>query len=183
MGEVFTNANNVKDWLAHCAQIVSSTGRCGRHERQIMVCVFPVMIKASYNSLRVQRYCSRRSSSTPFVASSPRAVSWTTPLGFPVQQPYKHLREVQVETSLQNVQIFKDDSEPRAQSRPDSTSDQGRARVRVDKRAQTTAFPPNFIHSLDSTHMLMTAIECSKRGVAFAGMSQRRQTRGPSCMM
>lgn len=30
----------------------------------------------------------------------------------------------------------------------------------VDPRAQATAFPPNFIHSLDATHMMMTALAC-----------------------
>lgn len=33
----------------------------------------------------------------------------------------------------------------------------------VDARAQATAFPPNFIHSLDATHMMMTALQCKVR--------------------
>jgi len=39
----------------------------------------------------------------------------------------------------------------------------------VAKRSQRTAFPPNYIHSLDSAHMMMTAMACRDRGVAFAG--------------
>lgn len=34
----------------------------------------------------------------------------------------------------------------------------------VIKAKQRTAFPPNYIHSLDSAHMMLTAIACSKAG-------------------
>ena len=34
----------------------------------------------------------------------------------------------------------------------------------VIKTKQRTAFPPNYIHSLDSAHMMLTAIACSKAG-------------------
>ncbi len=40
----------------------------------------------------------------------------------------------------------------------------------VAVKRQTTAFPPNFVHSLDSTHMMMTAIEMDKVGVPFAAV-------------
>jgi DNA-directed RNA polymerase len=32
----------------------------------------------------------------------------------------------------------------------------------VNKQKQNTAFPPNFVHSLDSTHMMYTSLECKK---------------------
>ena len=32
------------------------------------------------------------------------------------------------------------------------------------KSRQRTAFPPNYIHSLDSSHMLMTAVACKRAG-------------------
>lgn len=35
---------------------------------------------------------------------------------------------------------------------------------------QRSAFPPNFVHSLDSTHMLLTAIEMDKANVPFAAV-------------
>ena len=44
-------------------------------------------------------------------------------------------------TNLQSVQI------------KDPRNDYG-----ADVRKQASAFPPNFVHSLDSTHMLMTAL-------------------------
>lgn len=40
----------------------------------------------------------------------------------------------------------------------------------VDPMKQATAFPPNFIHSLDASHMILTAIACKKEGMAFAAV-------------
>jgi DNA-directed RNA polymerase, mitochondrial len=35
---------------------------------------------------------------------------------------------------------------------------------------QSTAFPPNFIHSLDATHMMLSAIACHRAGLEFASV-------------
>ena len=35
---------------------------------------------------------------------------------------------------------------------------------------QKSAFPPNFVHSLDSTHLMLTAVECHKIGIEFAAV-------------
>jgi DNA-directed RNA polymerase len=37
-------------------------------------------------------------------------------------------------------------------------------------RRQMTAFAPNFIHSLDGSHMMMTAVACNRAGLSFAGV-------------
>ncbi|KAL6507396.1 hypothetical protein OROGR_023591 [Orobanche gracilis] len=41
---------------------------------------------------------------------------------------------------------------------------------KVMAKRQKTAFPPNFFHSHDSSHMMMTAIACKKAGLNFAGV-------------
>ncbi|KAG5376782.1 hypothetical protein IGI04_041378 [Brassica rapa subsp. trilocularis] len=41
---------------------------------------------------------------------------------------------------------------------------------KVVVRRQRTAFPPNFIHSLDGCHMMMTAVTCKRAGLCFAGV-------------
>ncbi|XP_064957274.1 DNA-directed RNA polymerase 2B, chloroplastic/mitochondrial-like isoform X2 [Musa acuminata AAA Group] len=41
---------------------------------------------------------------------------------------------------------------------------------KVMVRRQRTAFPPNFVHSLDGSHMMMTAVACRKAGLIFAGV-------------
>lgn len=71
------------------------------------------------------------------------SVIWTTPLGLPVVQPYRKPTKKQVMTALQSVYI----ADPNAPSE-------------VSPQKQATAFPPNFIHSLDATHMLLTAQRC-----------------------
>jgi len=71
------------------------------------------------------------------------SVIWTTPLGLPVVQPYRKAIKKQVMTALQTVYI----TDPSAPSE-------------VSPQKQATAFPPNFIHSLDATHMLLTALKC-----------------------
>lgn len=71
------------------------------------------------------------------------SVVWTTPLGLPVVQPYRKAVKKQVMTALQSVYI----SDPNAPSE-------------VSPQKQSTAFPPNYIHSLDATHMLLTALQC-----------------------
>ena len=74
------------------------------------------------------------------------AVVWTTPLGLPVVQPYRRIKKKQVATALQSVYI----SDPNAPAT-------------VNSMKQASAFPPNFIHSLDATHMMLTALECQVR--------------------
>ncbi len=40
---------------------------------------------------------------------------------------------------------------------------------KVNVRGQRTAFPPNYIHSIDAAHMMMTALRCHDAGITFAG--------------
>lgn len=40
----------------------------------------------------------------------------------------------------------------------------------IMKARQRSAFPPNFVHSVDSSHMMMTAKRCADEGIAFAGV-------------
>ncbi|GMP36007.1 hypothetical protein CsSME_00008257 [Camellia sinensis var. sinensis] len=40
----------------------------------------------------------------------------------------------------------------------------------VEVRKQRTTFPPNFVHSLDGSHMMMTAVACRDAGLRFAGV-------------
>lgn len=46
----------------------------------------------------------------------------------------------------------------------------GNVEAPVLKQKQRTAFPPNYVHSLDSTHLMMTALGCKDEGIAFAGV-------------
>lgn len=87
------------------------------------------------------------------IARSGHAVRWRTPLGLPIVQPYRRMRGRSVNTVVQSFMVKHDsNTEP------------------IDANKQRSAFPPNFIHSLDSSHMMLTALECYKHGLTFAGV-------------
>jgi DNA-directed RNA polymerase len=91
------------------------------------------------------------------IARKGRLVSWVTPLGLPVVQHYRQPTRTQiVQTALQQITLPHADSEDHF--------------APVNKRQQRSAFPPNFVHSLDSSHMLLTALMCEARGVAYASV-------------
>ncbi|KAL0664066.1 hypothetical protein Bca4012_100903 [Brassica carinata] len=83
------------------------------------------------------------------IASQNKAVCWTTPLGLPVVQPYRQPGRHLVKTTLQVLTIKRDTE-----------------KVKASK--QMTAF----LHSLDASHMMMTAVACNKSGLSlsFAGV-------------
>ncbi len=87
------------------------------------------------------------------IAKEGRVVTWTTPLGLPVVQPYRRKTQQHVRTVLQRLVLATEhDTKP------------------VMKQRQRTAFPPNYIHSIDSSHMMMTAVACRQQGLDFAGV-------------
>ena len=81
------------------------------------------------------------------------SIIWTTPLGLPIVQPYREISKKQVDTNLQTVFI----SDPFAVNQ-------------INARRQKAGFPPNFIHSLDASHMLMSASKCRRDGLEFASV-------------
>lgn len=85
------------------------------------------------------------------IASENQPVRWTTPLGLPVVQPYRHLGRHLIKTSLQVLTLQRETE-------------------KIMVKRQRTAFPPNFVHSLDGSHMMMTAVACKEAGLTFAGV-------------
>ena len=80
------------------------------------------------------------------VAAEDEPMSWISPLGLPIIQPYRRNQTKTVSTVLQSIQIADIES-----------------CLPINKRKQSSAFPPNFVHSLDSTHMIMTAKNVEKQ--------------------
>lgn len=80
-------------------------------------------------------------------------VVWTTPLRMPVVQPYRKSTTKEIRTCLQSVVYpVNDQTDP------------------VNRRKQLQGFPPNFIHSLDASHMLLSALQCNDLGLTFAAV-------------
>lgn len=85
------------------------------------------------------------------IACTNQAVRWVTPLGLPVVQPYREVGRHLIKTSLQVLTLQRETD-------------------KVMVKRQRTAFPPNFVHSLDGSHMMMTAVACKQAGMNFAGV-------------
>jgi DNA-directed RNA polymerase len=123
IGDLFQGATAIQIWLSVCARLI---GRAIRLDAD---------------------------GALPAAKDPMASVTWTTPLGLPVAQPYRKQKKTQVLTALQSVFI----TDPNAPAQ-------------IDGRAQATAFPPNYVHSLDATHMMLTAIDCQREGLAFASV-------------
>ena len=87
------------------------------------------------------------------VAGRGKAVEWTTPMGLPVVQPYRAKGRKVIRTLVQSFVLQFDNDENK-----------------VQKNKQRSAFPPNYIHSVDSAHMMKTAVACHAAGLTFAGV-------------
>ncbi|XP_025083109.1 DNA-directed RNA polymerase, mitochondrial-like [Pomacea canaliculata] len=79
-----------------------------------------------------------------------RPVEWVTPLGLPVTQPY-HRNQSSTRFGV-------------------ATSNSLNYFEKPNVMKQKNAFPPNFIHSLDSTHMMLTTIYCLRAGITFVSV-------------
>lgn len=80
-------------------------------------------------------------------------IIWTTPLRMPVVQPYRKDSSKVIKTCMQSLIL----------QNPNHYDP-------VNRRKQLQAFPPNFIHSLDASHMLLSALECDALGLSFAAV-------------
>ncbi|KAK5117258.1 hypothetical protein LTR62_005875 [Meristemomyces frigidus] len=191
LGEMFNGAQAIQHWLGTCADRIATcltpeqikkitdndpvesekhmtdkqiTARAYHAERK-------VKLKAAAEAMgrvkRVPRQANSRASQNTVGGSNNSdkdmvddvkplfrsTVIWTTPLRLPVVQPYRKSTPKLVKTNFQTFNI----QEPQVWDP-------------VSKRKQLQAFPPNFIHSLDATHMLLSALKCDEEGMTFASV-------------
>jgi DNA-directed RNA polymerase len=81
------------------------------------------------------------------ISQSGNTVKWMTPMGLPCVQPYKRLSDTDlIRTHAQGIVVISNyDNQP------------------VNKKKQGSAFPPNYIHSLDSCHMMLTCLRAAEK--------------------
>ncbi|XP_018323984.1 DNA-directed RNA polymerase, mitochondrial [Agrilus planipennis] len=82
---------------------------------------------------------------------SGKNVEWITPLGLPVVQPYNKYRKLPAISSVYDNYHMDKYEKPNVMK-------------------QKNAFPPNFIHSLDSSHMMLTSLFCERAGITFVSV-------------
>ena len=79
-----------------------------------------------------------------------KGLSWTTPVGFPVNQFYKKTEMKRINTTFQTLSIQRK-FHPRIN--------------KIDGRKQVSAVSPNLVHSMDASHMMSTVNRCLDIGV------------------
>jgi DNA-directed RNA polymerase, mitochondrial len=161
LGRIFDRAKSIQTWLMEASQEVVAAvpfhfaQKYGYSSDLDTTWSPPPLKLRTWNPIRF----SARSSSTTSDVVNPDSypqtlMMWTSPLGFPIAQPYRAHQVVQLKTSIQSVTIH--------------VKDENLSPVRVSK--QVAGFPPNFIHSLDACHMLLTAMACYESGLTFASV-------------
>ncbi|KAI9827259.1 MAG: DNA-directed RNA polymerase [Thelocarpon impressellum] len=140
LSSMFRGAHDIQYWFAECASRISQA-------------LTPEQLDELERGSAAQGRGKAKTKARLEHSRFKSAVVWTTPLKMPVVQPYRTQKARRVTTNLQRVSIM----EP-------SNSDP------VSKRKQLQGFPPNFIHSLDATHMLLSALKCDEVGLTFAAV-------------
>ncbi|KAG2201331.1 hypothetical protein INT47_001419, partial [Mucor saturninus] len=158
LGEMFTGAHEIQDWLTDSARRIAKSVPLETLQDAGLVAGYtpPAAAPEDETTKKTKKKAGKKNQI--FSARNPASnqmtsVIWTTPLGLPIVQPYRRSGKKQIATLLQTIFIEDPDA-----SRP------------VNAMKQSSAFPPNFIHSLDATHMLMSAVACHKKGMSFASV-------------
>ena len=84
------------------------------------------------------------------IAIAGTTIEWTTPLGFPVVQEYRKTKSRQIDSVVFGKRL---------RSRILEETDE------IDARKMANAIAPNVVHSLDSSHLLLTVLRGSEEGI------------------
>ena len=84
------------------------------------------------------------------IAAGGTVIEWTTPLGFPVVQDYRKTKSRQIDSILFGKRLC---------ARVNKETDE------IDARKMANAISPNVVHSLDSTHLLLTVLNAADEGI------------------
>lgn len=147
LGTLFSSAHDIQYWLGDCANRINTSLTPDQLDQISQSFEFDFDNRKDF-----KRPSAKIAASLKNVAFR-CSVTWTTPLKLPVVQPYRDPKSRKVTTRLQTLHI----------SSPTLLDN-------VDKRKQLQAFPPNFIHSLDATHMMLSAVRCREMGVTFSAV-------------
>ena len=148
LSKMFNGAHDIQFWFGDCARRICSSvapEQIIALQEEQKGSFRPTMFKSKLRQIKGGTKIDDASFNT--------GVIWTTPLKMPVVQSYSRRGISKIETNLQLITI-----------QNPSFMDP------VNKAKQLQAFPPNFIHSLDGTHMFLTALKCHELGLRFAAV-------------
>jgi DNA-directed RNA polymerase len=109
----------------------------------IWVAVNKVLVKAGEAMAWLQKAAS-------LAAAEGLPVRWTTPVGFPVMQAYPALEQRRITTAINGMilKVVMNDEKDE-----------------LDKRKQGQGISPNFIHSCDAAHLMLTVARAKQDGI------------------
>ena len=150
LSTMFNGAHDIQYWLGNCATRIAES----LTPEQMDIVENETLHNEATAAIRTRKL---RGTNGKKIKDAQLAfkssVIWTTPLKMPVVQPYRKTLTRIITTSLQKISIAQQlGSDP------------------IHKRKQLQGFPPNFIHSLDATHMLLSALKCDEMGLTFAAV-------------
>ncbi|KAH9874314.1 hypothetical protein IAQ61_003503 [Plenodomus lingam] len=154
LGKIFNGAQEIQYWLGECGDRIT-TSISPDQVQMIKARVEgdeSIFYDAKYKPPKKINDSMKKRLSKNMEAFK-TSIIWTTPLKMPIVQPYRKDSVQIIRTKVQDITVQKR-----------TMADQ------VDKRKQLQAFPPNFIHSLDATHMILSALKCSEMGLDFAAV-------------
>lgn len=111
--------------------------------KAIWVAVNKVLVKAGEAMRWLQGAAS-------LAASEELPVRWTTPVGFPVMQAYQDVSARRIKTAI-NGKILK------VTMYADKET--------LDRRRQSQGIAPNYVHSCDAAHMMLTVVRAKQAGI------------------
>ncbi|KAF1936175.1 DNA/RNA polymerase [Clathrospora elynae] len=154
LGKIFNGAQEIQYWLGECGDRITTSITAeqikriqGRFEG-----LDPVVYDAKFTAPKKISAAALKKLNKN-MENFQTAIIWTTPLKMPIVQPYRKDSVQKIKTKIQDITVSK-------KSQTDV----------IDKRKQLQAFPPNFIHSLDATHMILSALKASEMGLDFAAV-------------
>ncbi|KAI0537641.1 DNA-directed RNA polymerase [Xylaria digitata] len=149
LSTMFRGAHDIQYWLGECAGRV-----CRALTPEQLDRIAGETAKAQQTAKKSRAKKGRTTAAMEEVLNQFRStIVWTTPLRMPIAQPYRKSSSRVISTCLQDLALqIPERSDP------------------VNRRKQLQAFPPNFIHSLDASHMLLSALECDELGLSFAAV-------------
>jgi DNA-directed RNA polymerase len=111
--------------------------------KAIWVSVNKVLVKAGEAMRWLQGAAS-------LAASEELPVRWTTPVGFPVMQAYADLEKRKVKTAINGRLVY---------------LTMYAEKDNLDRRKQSSGIAPNFVHSCDAAHMMLTVVRAKQAGI------------------
>jgi DNA-directed RNA polymerase, mitochondrial len=148
LSTMFRGAHDIQYWLGECAGRISLS-----LTQEQLVRLEAEWARLTSKQILVKNQRNYNPPSVDDLVQFKSSVIWTNPLHMPVVQPYRNSKSKSITTHMQKLNL----SEPH-RSDP------------VSRRKQLQGFPPNFIHSLDATHMLLSALRCDELGLSFAAV-------------